>query len=80
MGKLGRPPKYKSKEQARKERNRQHNTYTKETYEKLQEHVPKGTIQRLKDASEKEGITKRKYVLSAIEERLEKTNRKPSNE
>ena len=72
--KMGRRRKY-THEEARVVRNKQINSYGRTAYEKLQEQVPIGTNQRLKDASAFEGISKRKYLLSAIEERLEKTKK-----
>ena len=72
--KMGRPRKY-TREQARKAKNKQINYYIKTTYEKLQENVPIGTNQRLKDASAFEGMSKRAYLLSAIENRLEITEK-----
>lgn len=72
--KMGRPPKY-TPEEAKKARNKQHNAYSRATYERLVEDVPKGTIARLKEASAKENISKRQYVISALEERLEKTEK-----
>ena len=70
--KMGRPRKY-TKEEAKKARTRQHYAYARSAYERLVEDVPKGTIQRLKDASAKENTSKRQYVISALEERLQKT-------
>lgn len=71
---IGRPPKY-TPEEARVARNKQHNNYVRTAYEKLQEQVPIGTNQRLKDASALEGMSKRGYLISAIEERLKKTEK-----
>lgn len=76
---MGRPPKYRSKLEAKKMRNKQHNEYGRTAYEKLQENVPKGTNQRLKEAAKKEGISKRQYLLSAIDERLELTDKIQNN-
>lgn len=72
--KMGRPPKY-TPEEAKRARNKQHNAYSKATYERLSEYVPKGMVLRLKNASEKEGISKRQYVITALEERLKKTEK-----
>lgn len=72
--KMGRPRKYTT-EEAKRARNKQHYEYAKSTYERLVEDVPKGTIQRLKDASAKENTSKRQYVISALEERLQKTEK-----
>lgn len=73
--KMGRPRKY-TPEEAKKVRNKQHNAYKKANYERLVEDVPIGTRERLKEASAKEKITKRQYVISALEERLKKTEKK----
>ena len=72
MTKMGRPPKY-TKEQAKRARNLQHKDYMVTTYENVQAYLPKGTNQRLKDAANFEGMSKRQYLLSAIENRLEIT-------
>ena len=72
MAKMGRPPKY-TKEQAHKARNLQHKDYMVTAYENVQAYLPKGTNQRLKDAANFEGMSKRAYLMSAIENRLEIT-------
>ena len=72
--KLGRPPKY-TKEQAKKARNKQHNENTRRAYDYLQAWVPKGMNERIRKACKKEDISKASYVTSALEERLEKTDK-----
>ena len=74
MAKLGRPPKY-TKTQAIKEWNKQHNAYRRANYDHLQANVPKGMNQRIKDACAVEGMSKDSYVVSAMEARLEKTEK-----
>lgn len=72
--KRGRPPKYTA-EQAKKARNKQHNENTRKSYDYLQAWVPKGMNERIKEACKKEDISKASYVTSALEERLEKTDK-----
>lgn len=73
--KMGRPPKYPSSEESKKARNRQHNAYRRANYDHLQANVPLGMNQRVKEAAQKEGMSKDAYVTSALEERLEKTEK-----
>lgn len=72
--KIGRPPKY-TKEEAKKVRNKQHNENTRRNYDFLQTWVTKGMNERIAEACKKENMSKASYVISALEERLEKTNK-----
>lgn len=74
MERMGRPPKY-TKEQAKKERNKQHNIYRRQKYDHLQANVPKGMNQRIREACNLENTSKDSYVVSALEARLEKTEK-----
>lgn len=64
---MGRPPKY-TKEEARKAKIKNYETWAKENLERLSVRVPKGFNEKIQEAWKRKGYpSKRQFVIDSIE-------------